>query len=264
MSGFSYNGGITPRRRSYGSHCLSQISICQGLYKLAPSSSSFCGYIFNGLHSDTRLEICRDRRDRQSCINSSNCVYFSWKQRISLQNLHINMKFTHLFGKFAHPFLFQLLKFNIFISINHLYWNLAALFLAKLVPIYAFLVCKTFGTKIRSCKIFDKFQVWVPCQFFLYLYFSGIILHWSLCLRDQNNVYDLSITIAANFQSDSVLFSSSFSRRRPVKKRISCNKCNKECHFWSTLILWCIKISSAYFNLIWVHHWHAKCIDWSI
>ena len=161
VSGFSYNGGITPRRRSYGSHCLSQISICQGLYKLAPSSSSFCGYIFNGLHSDTRLEICRDRRDRQSCKNSSNCVYFSWKQRISLQNLHINMKFTHLFGKFAHPFLFQLLKFNIFISINHLYWNLAALFLAKLVLIYAFLVCKTFGTKIRSCKIFDKFQV---CQ----------------------------------------------------------------------------------------------------
>ena len=80
----------------------------------------------------------------------------------------------------------------------------------------------------------------VPCHFFLYLYFSGIILHWSLVLGNQNNIYDLSITIAANFQSDSVLFSSSFSRRRPVKKRISCNKCNKECHFWSTLILWCI------------------------
>ena len=111
--------------------------------------------------AEYRLEICRDRRDRRSCKNSSNCVNFSWKQRIFLQNLHINMKFTHLFGKFAHPFLFQLLKFNIFISINHLYWNLAALFLAKLVPIYAFLVCKTFGTKIRSCKIFDKFQVWV-------------------------------------------------------------------------------------------------------
>ena len=109
----------------------------------------------------SRLEICRDRRDRRSCKNSSNCVNFSWKQRIFLQNLHINMKFTHLFVKFAHPFLFQLLKFNIFISINHLYWNLAALFLAKLVPIYAFLVCKTFGTKIRSCKFFDKFQV---CQ----------------------------------------------------------------------------------------------------
>ena len=90
----------------------------------------------------------------------------------------------------------------------------------------------------------------VPCHFFLCLYFSGIILHWSLFLGNQNNIYDLSITIAANFQSDSVLFSSSFSRRRPVKKRISCNKCNKECHFWSTLILWCIKISSAYFNLI--------------
>ena len=64
MSGFSYNGGITPRRRSYGSHCLSQISICQGLYKLAPSSSSFCGYIFNGLHSTHQLQIEDKDKDR--------------------------------------------------------------------------------------------------------------------------------------------------------------------------------------------------------
>ena len=34
--------------------------------------------------------------------------------------------------------------------------------LAKLVPVYAFLVCKIFGTKLRSCKIFDKFQVCPP------------------------------------------------------------------------------------------------------
>ena len=32
--------------------------------------------------------------------------------------------------------------------------------MAKLVPVYAFLVCKIFGPKIQSCKFFDKFQVW--------------------------------------------------------------------------------------------------------
>ena len=69
------------------------------------------------------------------------------------------MKFTNSFSKFTHPFL-------------HSYWNFtfsfqsiiyieiyAVLLLAKSVPIYTFLVCKVFGTKIRSCKIFDKFQV---------------------------------------------------------------------------------------------------------
>ena len=91
------------------------------------------------------------------------------------------MKFTHSFGKFAHPFLFQVLRFNIFISINHLYWNLAALFLAKLVPIYAFFVCKTFGTKIRSCKIFDKFQVWLQVQFSIKLGFLIIVFAGDWC-----------------------------------------------------------------------------------
>ena len=31
--------------------------------------------------------------------------------------------------------------------------------ISKKVAIYAFLVCKILGPKIRSCKIFDKFQV---------------------------------------------------------------------------------------------------------
>ena len=56
-------------------------------------------------HTIARLEICRDRHDQRSCKIFSNCVNFSWKQRVSLQNLRINMKFTHLFGKFTHPFL---------------------------------------------------------------------------------------------------------------------------------------------------------------
>ena len=31
----------------------------------------------------------------------------------------------------------------------------------KIVTIYALLVCKIFGLKIRSCKFFYKSQVWV-------------------------------------------------------------------------------------------------------
>ena len=46
------------------------------------------------------------------CIVSS-CVIFSRKHRVSLQSLHRNMKFTHMFGKFTHTFL----KFYISISI---------------------------------------------------------------------------------------------------------------------------------------------------
>ena len=38
------------------------------------------------------------------CIVSS-CVIFSRKHRVSLQSLHRNMKFTHMFGKFTHTFL---------------------------------------------------------------------------------------------------------------------------------------------------------------
>ena len=102
-----------------------------------------------------RLEMCHDRHDQRSWKNISNCVIFSWKQRIFLQNLRINMKFTHLFSKFTHPILQSYWNFTFsFQSIIDIEIY-AVLLLAKLVPIYAILVCKIFGTKIRSCKIFD-------------------------------------------------------------------------------------------------------------
>ena len=47
----------------------------------------------------TELEICR-------------------KQCVFLQNLHRNMNFTHLFGKFTHTFSLKLLKFYISISVS--------------------------------------------------------------------------------------------------------------------------------------------------
>ena len=37
-------------------------------------------------------------------------------------------------------------------------------FLVKIVAIYALLVCKIFNRKIRSCKFFDKYQVWEDDQ----------------------------------------------------------------------------------------------------
>ena len=37
----------------------------------------------------------------------------------------------------------------------------AAFLLAKIAAIYVFLLCKIVGLKIRSCKIFGKFQGWV-------------------------------------------------------------------------------------------------------
>ena len=51
-----------------------------------------------------RLEICRDRRDRRLCKIISSCVIFARKQRVALQHLRRNMKFTHIFGKFTHTF----------------------------------------------------------------------------------------------------------------------------------------------------------------
>ena len=38
--------------------------------------------------------------------------------------------------------------------------HLRCFFLVKIVAIYALLVCKIFVAKIRSCKFFDKSQVW--------------------------------------------------------------------------------------------------------
>ena len=64
------------------------------------------------------------------------------------------MKFTHLFGEFANPFLQNYFTFS-FQWIIHIEIY-AVLLLTKLVPINAFLVCKIFGTKIWLCKIFRQ------------------------------------------------------------------------------------------------------------
>ena len=72
------------------------------------------------------------------------------------------MKFTHLFGMFSRPFskAIEILHFH-FNQLSTYIEIYAVLLLAKLVPIYTVLVCKIFGTKIWSCKNFDKFQVWI-------------------------------------------------------------------------------------------------------
>ena len=71
-----------------------------------------------------------------------------------LQNLRINMEFTHLSSKFYTTFSPQMLKFYILISIDHLYWNLCCFIVGKISP-YLRTVCDFFGTKIWSCKIID-------------------------------------------------------------------------------------------------------------
>ena len=95
----------------------------------------------------------------RSCKIFSNCVNFSWKPWVSLQNLRINMKSTHLFGKFRHPFLQSYWNFTFSFKLIICIKIYAVLLLAKLVPIYAFLVCKFFGSKFRLCKFFYKFQI---------------------------------------------------------------------------------------------------------
>jgi len=79
----------------------------------------------------------------------------------------MNMKYTNLFGKFTHTFSPKLLKFYILILIsikkdqNDLCWNLTCF-----IVIFASLVCKFFYPNIRSCKIFEHFQVcisWSCC-----------------------------------------------------------------------------------------------------
>ena len=75
------------------------------------------------------------------------------------------MKFTHLFSKFTHPFLQS--YWNVTFSFQSIIYIeiYAVLVLAILVLIYTFLVCKIFGPRIRSCKIFDKFQIWEYISF---------------------------------------------------------------------------------------------------
>ena len=65
-----------------------------------------------------RLEICHDRRDWRSCKKFSSCVNFSRKQRVSLQNLCENMKFTHSFGKVTHTFTKKTMNIYVLISIS--------------------------------------------------------------------------------------------------------------------------------------------------
>ena len=95
------------------------------------SSSSFLLSNSKHYHDHHRLEICRDRHKQWSYKNMSSCVNFSRKQHSFLQNLRRNMKFTHLFDK-INTFFPKLLKFYIFSSIIHLYWNLRCFIVGKI------------------------------------------------------------------------------------------------------------------------------------
>ena len=87
-----------------------------------------------------KLEICHDRHDGRSCKNISSCVIFSRKQRFSLKvcveiwnlvNYLVSLKTHFLRNYWKFTFSFQ----------NDLNWN-AVLSFAKIVTIFAFLVCK--------------------------------------------------------------------------------------------------------------------------
>ena len=134
------------------------------LSNLAPILPIFEKMEKNGLYfifgekplKGSRLEICHDRRNQPSCKFFSSCVNFSSKQHIPLQNLCQNINFTHLFGKITHTFTHTFNKKRTKLIYIDIY---AALLLAKIGAIFVFLLCKIFGQKIWSCKIFDKFQV---------------------------------------------------------------------------------------------------------
>ena len=79
----------------------------------------------------------------------------------------------NLFGKFTHTFrLFSKTIDFLHLCMYSLYFQqqrtkiiyieiYTVLLLTKKVAIYAFFVCKIYGPKIWSCKMFDKFQVGV-------------------------------------------------------------------------------------------------------
>ena len=105
-----------------------------------------------------RVEICHDRRDRQSCKICASCVNFPENNVLSciiFVKVHAKCDFT-----------VEIL--HIELNLNENWLNLLILIhlrcfnLSILVIIYTLLVCKTFGLKIRSCKFFDKSQVWPP------------------------------------------------------------------------------------------------------
>ena len=82
-----------------------------------------------------RLGICRDHRDRRSCKIFVSCVNFSRKQR---SFLHILQVYTHLNVNFLTHFV-QFLPKTGQIKDNDAF---LLLFLAKIVLIHAFSVCK--------------------------------------------------------------------------------------------------------------------------
>ena len=53
------------------------------------------------------------------------------------------------------------MKYYVFISINHLYWNLRCYIVGNISPNLRIFSVKNFWHKIWPCGIFDKFQVWV-------------------------------------------------------------------------------------------------------
>ena len=60
-------------------------------------------------------------------VKFSNCINFFRKQRISLQNVCKNMKFTHLFGKITHTLTKKIMNTNALLS-------------AKIAAIYVFFI----------------------------------------------------------------------------------------------------------------------------
>ena len=102
--------------------------------------------VFIDINIQSRLEICH----WWSCKIFSSCVNFFQK------TTHFSAKFAQkyeihsIIGTFILTFCLKLLKFYIF------YVN----FNKKGTYLRALLVCKIFGLKIGSFKMFDKFQVW--------------------------------------------------------------------------------------------------------
>ena len=70
----------------------------------------FLGKDGNGLK--VSLGQLADLKFVATVATDSSCVNFSRKQRIPLQNLCRNMKFTNLFGKFLYTFSSKLLNFT--------------------------------------------------------------------------------------------------------------------------------------------------------
>ena len=84
-----------------------------------------------------------------------------------------------------HTFSPKLLKSYIFLSIltkdgtKIIFIEIyAVLSITKVVAIHPLLVCKFFGLKIQTCKLFDKFQV---CDFYVFYHFVFMDIHNISC-----------------------------------------------------------------------------------